>query len=62
MERIIEEAIKDEYGVYRYADGTPRDTYGEELNQEQINSMFEARLKRLEVYLQREGHDIVKYD
>lgn len=32
------------------------------LSQEQINSMFEVRLARLEVYLQREGHDVTKYD
>lgn len=33
-----------------------------ELNQEQINSIFEARIARMEKYLQREGHDITKYD
>lgn len=35
---------------------------GTDLSQDQINSMFEARLKRLEIYLQREDHDITKYD
>lgn len=32
------------------------------LTQEQINSMFEARIARIEKYLHREGHDITKYD
>lgn len=34
----------------------------EKLRQVQINSIFEVRLARLEIYLQREGHDITKYD
>lgn len=33
-----------------------------ELNQEQINSMFENRIARIEKYLQRTGHDLTKFD
>lgn len=32
------------------------------LNQEQINSVFEARIARLEKYFQHQGHDLTKYD
>lgn len=34
----------------------------DKLNQEQINSILETRLARLEIYLQKEGHDITKFD
>jgi hypothetical protein len=34
----------------------------EKLTQEQINSMFETRIARVEKYLQREGHEITKFD
>lgn len=33
-----------------------------ELNQEQINSIFETRIARIEVYLQKMGFDITQFD
>lgn len=43
------------------SEGAPHDVQAL-LTQIQINSIFETRIARLEVYLQRQGHDITKYD
>jgi hypothetical protein len=33
-----------------------------ELDQDQMNEMFEIRISQIERYLQSESHDITKYD
>lgn len=46
-------------GVNKVEDADPTT---EPLNQEQINSMFEARIARIEKFWAREGFDMTKYD